>query len=306
MPEVGLRIDVDTLRGARRGVPRLLELLAREGIRASFFFSVGPDNMGRHLWRLLRPAFLLKMLRSRAATLYGWDILLRGTLGPGPVIGRRAADIIRRTALAGHEIGLHAWDHHGWQSRIEKLEAEELAEIIGRGVAMLQGIIGWPPAAFAAPAWRITDPGLAALARFPFAYFSNCRGRGLFRPRSSAGGLFGLPPEIPTTLPTYDEFLACGGIPGEWNDHLLDSLRPRELNVLTIHAEVEGICEQERFAEFLVRAREREVAFRPLGALLPPAAARIPVAAIGRRQVPGREGWAAVPERDPKPQAGSS
>ena len=208
MIEVGLRIDVDTLRGTRQGVPNLLKILARENIQASFFFSVGPDNMGRHLWRLLRPAFFIKMLRTKAASLYGWDILLRGTFWPGPLIGKHCAAVIREAAKAGHEIGLHAWDHHHWQSKVDNFTPDSLNREIRRGYDCLTEILRQPPTCFAAPAWRITNAGLKILSQFPFAFVSDCRGNSIFRPHlKNEKSAKALHIEIPTTLPTYDEII---------------------------------------------------------------------------------------------------
>ena len=64
---VALKVDCDTYEGTRDGIPRLLEIFAARGIRATFFFTLGPDRSGVALRRIFtRKGFLAKMIRSRA------------------------------------------------------------------------------------------------------------------------------------------------------------------------------------------------------------------------------------------------
>jgi undecaprenyl phosphate-alpha-L-ara4FN deformylase len=290
MIHVGLRVDVDTLRGTRIGVPNLIDLLARHQIRASFFFSVGPDNMGRHLWRLIRPAFLLKMFRTGAGRLYGWDILMRGTLFPGPVIGKRCPNPIRDTAGAGHEVGLHAWDHHYWQARLARLDQHAISAEVRRGCDLLADILGRAPDCFAAPAWRVTPEALHALEQFPFRFESDCRGHSLFWPVIDGRQLSHV--QVPTTLPTYDELIGLKCTQETYNEYLLNMIRPDRLNVLAIHAEAEGISCLTLFQDFLGKARQRDIVFEPLGVILSQTG-KIVVSGIQKAAVAGREGWLA-------------
>jgi undecaprenyl phosphate-alpha-L-ara4FN deformylase len=291
MRPVGLRIDVDTLRGTKLGVPRLLEILARRRLQASFFFTVGPDNMGRHAWRLLNPAFAAKMLRSKAPALYGWDILLAGLCWPGRLIGTRCADVIRAVRHGGHEIGLHAWDHHRWQVGADRMSVAELEREIARGVDALGAILGHAPVCSAAPGWKCNDRVLEAKQSFGFQYNSDCRGQRPFVPVVNGRDAT---VQIPTTLATYDEVIGRDGVSNaDYNDWLLDRAEDSDFNVLTVHAEVEGIVCAGQFDAFLEAAAERGFSFLPLGRMLQHAEAPAHDRVVPAR-VPGRAGTLAV------------
>ena len=289
--KVGLRIDVDTFRGTQLGVPNLCALLAEHSIKASFFFSVGPDNMGRHLWRLIRPTFFWKMLRTKASSLYGWDILFKGTFWPGPVIGKRLQHIIRAAADAKHEIGLHAWDHHAWQAGIDSMSPDSIHSSINKGSAILTELLGSPPVCSACPGWKCNKQVLQEKSKFPFHYNSDCRGQSIFFPLVEGQRIE--QPQIPVTLPTYDEAIGNNGVSDDnYNEYILSQMRPDALNVLTIHAEVEGIAKSEMFKQFLKMSRSRGISFVPLGHLLE-GIEKIENGSIEAAEIPGRQGWVA-------------
>ena len=86
---LALKVDVDTYRGTREGVPALVELLKRYEAGATFLFSLGPDHTGRAIKRMFRPGFFRKVRRTSVLSHYGLVTLLYGTAAAGS--GHRAA-----------------------------------------------------------------------------------------------------------------------------------------------------------------------------------------------------------------------
>jgi undecaprenyl phosphate-alpha-L-ara4FN deformylase len=288
---VALRVDVDTRRGLDEGVPRLLELFRELGIRASFFVTMGPDRSGAAIRRAWRPSFLMKMWRTRAWRLYGLRTVLSGSLLPARPVGCGAPALLRQLVAEGHELAPHGFDHVGWQDRVHGLAPAALRADLAAAADSFHSIVGARPHASAAPGWRTTGEGLLAQEEFGYRYASDTRGSHPFRPVVSGRGLTTI--QIPTTMPTMDELI--GRVPSV-DAALAEAVRPG-LNVLTLHAEVEGREFFHALCSFfrLVRARKPElVRLADVERALDPD--RLPVLGITRTTVPGRSGWIAAHE----------
>ncbi len=289
MDELALKVDVDTYHGLAQGVPRLLGHLARRRVQASFYVAMGPDNSGKAIRRLFtRRGFAAKMWRSNAVRLYGLRTALYGTLLPAPQIARSFPETLRRVVEEGHELGVHGHDHVYWHDYAVVASEGEVSSEVDAALGAFREIVGADPAGFAAPGWQCGAASLRAIDRGPFTYQSSTRGSHPYRPR--AGGVAGRLPEIPTTLPTIDEWLGQG-IRGEaLLDLCIPPARSAPLDVLTVHAEVEGGPYVELFDRLLDRLSGR-VRFRRLVDVARDLDAdALPVCDVVQASRPGRAG----------------
>ena len=263
MRGIALKVDVDTLRGTREGVPRLAHLLATLEIPATFLFSVGPDHTGRALRRVFRPGFLSKVRRTSVASHYGIPALLYGTLLPGPDIGRLCRAEMLRVAEQGFEVGVHAYDHVKWQDSVARASAVWTCEQMECAVAAFKRIFGFEPRIHGAAGWQLNEhvPGIEKGCGFELA--SDTRGFEPFMP--VGGGVL----QLPTTLPTLDELI---GVDGARVDDAMRTIfeltqaadGPRH-HVFTLHAELEGGAYLSHFQALLCAWRDAGFEFRTLG-----------------------------------------
>jgi len=242
MARIALKVDVDTWRGTREGVPALVKALVDAKAGATFLFSLGPDHTGRAIFRALRPGFLAKVSRTSVVEHYGYRTLMHGTLLPGPDIGRRERGTLRSVREAGFEVGVHCWDHVRWQdSLLEQDDAWALREM-QRATDRHQEVFGDPPIVHGAAGWQFNDGAARAELLLGIAYASDTRGGEPFLPIGVDGTIIG-PPQYPTTLPTLDELMGLGDITADnVHEHLLAlTQHATRDHVYTLHAELEGM-----------------------------------------------------------------
>ena len=293
---LAIKVDVDTDRGTRIGVPNLARLFGELGIRATFLFSLGPDNTGRAIQRIIRTVFLGKLRRTSVVGIYGIRTLLNGVLLPGPHVGRRNEALMRAVRDHGHEVGIHCYDHIRWQDGLSRMTEQEVFTEFAKARREFERIFGKPARTAGAAGWQANAFSLAAYDDAGLLYASDARGTRPFYPRIGTHVYRTL--QIPTTLPTLDELLGRKEFPeDDIVAHYLSLVRPDSLNVLTIHAEIEGMKKLSLFKNLLARiANERFQTARlsDFARELLKNPARVPVCGLEAGTIDGRSGTLAL------------
>ena len=301
MALIALKVDVDTFRGTREGAVRLAELLERLDVRATFLYSLGPDHTGRAIKRVFRRGFLGKVKRTSVVEHYGVKTLLYGVLLPGPHIGRRCRSFMQHTARRGFEVGVHTWDHIRWQDGVARASEPWTRRELALAVEEFTEIFGRAPEVHGAAGWQMNRFVPALEQQLGFRYASDTRGTGPFVPLVDGSAV--PVPQLPTTLPTFDELIGREDLGGaDPVDHLL-ALTDRAGGgdqVFTLHAELEGGAYLDSFERLLRAWKARGARLTDLAGFareLDPKA--LPRCSIIAGSVAGRSGTLAVQASGP-------
>lgn len=289
---LAIKVDVDTYHGTQQGVPALCALFQRHNIPATFYFSLGPDNTGKCIRRLLKPGFFRKVSRTNVIELYGIRTLLYGTLLKAPIIGEQCKDILKKVRDSGFEVGIHCYDHFEWQEYLHTMDASAIEELFMQARSTFKDIFGTDAKTAAAPGWQSNAHSLQSYDNAELIYASDCRGYGPFFPTLDGKQFRTL--QIPTNLPTLDELLGRPEYPeGTINNHYFNLLQKEYTNIHTIHAEIEGMKKLHILDSFITECKKRGVLFVQLEKYanqLLEHSESIPFCSVEQRAVDGRSG----------------
>jgi peptidoglycan/xylan/chitin deacetylase (PgdA/CDA1 family) len=187
-----------------------------------------------------------------------------------------------------------------WQDYVAAASEEWTRIEFERGMNAFERVFGFYPKSHAAAGWQINAHALELEREYGLVFASDTRGRSPFWPmlqgrRSSC-------PQLPTTLPTFDELLGRESIDESSIADAVFRLSEKSaatgadgLQVFTLHAELEGMLLLNAFESLLLKWRTAGVTITRMATIHQLAIQRpLPDQTVVMGEVPGRSGLLAI------------
>ncbi|HKZ33976.1 MAG TPA: polysaccharide deacetylase family protein [Candidatus Nanoarchaeia archaeon] len=164
-----LRVDLESDKGIKEGLPKLLDLLKRYDLKASFYLVMGGES---NIWEILK--YRKKMASADERKIKVWTLKEKARMALFPKdFVKSNKNILQRILEEGHELGLHGWKHREWTRGLERINIERT---IDKAINRYIGLFGKKPISFAAPGFNINNKILEILKRKGIKFISDFSG----------------------------------------------------------------------------------------------------------------------------------
>jgi len=164
-----LRIDLESDKGIKEGVPKLLDLLKKYDIKASFYLSMGGES---NVFEILKYRNKLKTSGERKIKIWTLKDKLSMILFPKDFV-KLNLKILKRILEEGHELGLHGWKHREWTRGLEKINIENT---IKKSIKKYERLFDKKPISFASPGFNVNNKVLEILEKNKIKFISDFSG----------------------------------------------------------------------------------------------------------------------------------
>ena len=250
---LAFRFDVDSVRCTEVGIPRLVEVADRCGVRFSFFVNMGYSFNWGHNLRHFAAKKLSRSKRSAPTPARGLSLPTTSKLGWGgilktmflnPQLGERYRRVFDGLHDSGHELALHGGtDHVIWQRGLSGLSEQQVRDLLHPAFERFAARYG-EPRGFASPGFVHNDIVLRLLDEYGFAYASDMPGDEPFRPRNgSEYEHFQVPVNVMgvDNVPLVEQYLALGRTQAEIVEAAVEMITDRDFALMYGHPYVEGV-----------------------------------------------------------------
>jgi len=142
-----LRVDLESSKGIREGLPPLLDLLKKYEIKASFYLVMGGES---NIFEILKYRGGMAHSSERKIKIWSFWEKLRMALFPKDFVTQNK-EVLKRILEEGHELGIHGWKHRAWTRGLDKININEHIE---KAIEKYKGLFGKNPISFAAPGFN--------------------------------------------------------------------------------------------------------------------------------------------------------
>ncbi len=164
-----LRVDLESDKGIKEGVPALLDLLKKYNLKASFYLVMGGES---NIFEILRYNRKLESSAERSIKIWKLREKLRVVLFPKDFV-KANKNILQRILDEGHELGIHGWKHRAWARGLEKIN---IRRTVQKSIERYEKEFGVKPISWASPGFSTNEETLKILEEYDIKYVSDFLG----------------------------------------------------------------------------------------------------------------------------------